>query len=76
MTMHDDYSILSMVEQGLGVTILPELVLRKQSYDIVTLPTEPMVMRRISILTRNKDELSIAAKRFIELLIKEQSFLP
>ena len=76
MTMHDDYSILSMVEQGLGVTILPELVLRKQSYDIVTLPTEPMVMRRISILTRNKDELSIAAKRFIELLIKEQSLLP
>ena len=76
MTMHDDYSILSMVEQGLGVTILPELVLRKQSYDIVTLPTEPMVMRRSSILTRNKDELSIAAKRFIELLIKEQSLLP
>ena len=35
-----------------------------------------MVMRRISILTRNKDELSIAAKRFIELLIKEQSLLP
>ena len=40
------------------------------------LPTVPMVMRRISILTRNKDELSIAAKRFIELLIKEQSLLP
>ena len=76
MTMHDDYSILSMVEQGLGVTILPELVLRKQNYDIVMLPTEPMVMRRISIIARDKHELSIAAKRFIEFLIQQQRILP
>ena len=76
MTMHDDYSILSMVEQGLGVTILPELVLRKQSYDIVMLPTEPMVMRRISIITRNQNELSIAAKRFIGYLIENAAELP
>ena len=76
MTMHDDYSILSMVEQGLGVTILPELVLHKQSYDIVMLPTEPMVMRRISIISRNENELPIAAKRFIEFLIRLQEVLP
>ena len=76
MTMHDDYSILSMVEQGLGVTILPELVLRKQSYEIVMLPIKPMVMRKISILTRSRDELSIAARRFIEFLIAEQNLLP
>jgi DNA-binding transcriptional LysR family regulator len=76
MTMHDDYSILSMVEQGLGVTILPELVLRKQSYDIAILPTEPMVMRKISIITRNPNELPIAAKRFIDDLICQQNSLP
>ncbi|MBQ9045700.1 MAG: LysR family transcriptional regulator [Oscillospiraceae bacterium] len=76
MTMHDDYSILSMVEQGLGVTILPELVLRKQSYDIVMLPTEPMVMRRISIISRAQNELSIAAKRFIGYLIENAAELP
>ena len=74
--MHDDYSILSMVEQGLGVTILPELVLRKQSYDIVMLPTEPMVMRRISIISRDKNELSIAAKIFIRYLIDHLNDLP
>ena len=76
MTMHDDYSILSMVEQGLGVTILPELVLRKQSYDIVMLPTEPMVTRRISILSRERNELSIAAKTFIRCLIDHVNELP
>ena len=76
MTMHDDYSILSMVEQGLGVTILPELVLRKQNYEIVMLPTEPMVMRRISIISRNENEMSIAARRFIDFLIDNAGRLP
>ncbi len=76
MTMHDDYSILSMVEQGLGVTILPELVLRKQRYDIVILPTEPMITRRISIISRDKKELSIAAKTFIRYLIDHLNDLP
>ena len=76
MTMHDDYSILSMVEQGLGVTILPELVLRKQSYDIAILPVEPMIMRRISIISREPNELSIAAKTFIKYLIDHKDVLP
>ena len=61
MTMHDD---------------LPELVLRKQSYDIVMLPTEPMVTRRISIISKGKNELSIAAKTFIRYLIDHQDDLP
>ena len=62
--------------RGLGVSILPELVLRKQSYDIVMLPTEPMVMRRISIINREKNELSVAAKRFIAFLIENMEDLP
>ena len=62
--------------RGLDVSILPELVLRKQSYDIVMLPTEPMVMRRISIITREKNELSVAAKRFIAFLIENMENLP
>ena len=40
------------------------------------LPTVPMVMRRISILTRDSNELSIAAKRFIHFLIENQEELP
>ena len=40
------------------------------------LPTEPMVMRRISIITRDKNELSIAAKTFIRYLIDYLNALP
>lgn len=76
LTMHDDYSLLSMVEHGLGVTILPELVLRKQSYDIAIRPLDPPLLRRLSVITREKSGLPIAAKRFIELLIELAPSLP
>ena len=76
MTMHDDYSILSMVEHGLGVTILPELVLRKQNYDIAIRPLDPPLLRRLSVISRDRNSLSIAAKRFIELLIEFSDRLP
>ena len=76
MTMHDDYSILSMVEQELGVTILPELVLRKQSYAIAVRPLDPPLLRRLSLISREKSGLPIAARRFIELLIEFAGRLP
>ena len=34
LTMHDDYSILSMVEQGLGYSLLAKLVLQKTAYHV------------------------------------------
>ena len=76
MTMHDDYSILSMVEQGLGVTILPELVLRKQSYNIAILPVSPMIYRNMGILTRSASQLPLAARTFLQFLIRPVNSLP
>ena len=34
-TTWDDYAIMSMVESGLGISILPELILRRIPYRIV-----------------------------------------
>lgn len=34
-TIHDDYAIMTMVEAGLGISILAELVLRRTNYNIV-----------------------------------------
>ena len=34
-TIHDDYAIMMMVEEGLGVSILAELILRRTNYDII-----------------------------------------
>ena len=69
LRVHDDYSILSMVEQGLGVSILTELVLHKTSYDVVALPIEPAIIRTMSIVTKDKNTLPLASKAFIRYLV-------
>lgn len=75
LRVHDDYSILSMVEQGLGVSILTELVLHKTSYDIVALPIEPAIIRTMSIVTKDKNTLPLASKEFIQYLLANKSKL-
>jgi DNA-binding transcriptional LysR family regulator len=76
-TMHDDYSIMSMVEAGLGVSILAELVLmRSSAYKIVTRPTSPPIVRRLAIGYKDKQSLPIAARRFIEMLREAVDDLP
>ena len=47
-TVYDDHSIMAMVEAGLGVNILVELVLRRVSYGLETRPTEPALIRMIA----------------------------
>ena len=69
LRVHDDYSILSMVEQGLGVSILTELVLHKTSYDVVALPIEPAIIRTMSIVTKDKNAMPLASKAFIRYLV-------
>ena len=69
LRVHDDYSILSMVEQGLGVSILTELVLHKTGYDVAVLPIEPAIIRTMSIVTKDKNTLPLASKEFIQYLL-------
>ncbi|MDO4522485.1 MAG: LysR family transcriptional regulator [Eubacteriales bacterium] len=75
-TLHDDYAIMTMVEAGLGVSILAELVLHRTNYRIALRPTEPSVMRTIAIGYKNTASLPMASKRFIELLKMRADELP
>lgn len=75
LRVHDDYSILSMVEQGLGVSILTELVLCKTNYDVVALPVEPAIIRTMSIVTKNKNTLPLASKEFIRYVLANRDRL-
>lgn len=76
LCVHDDYSILSMVELGLGVTILPELVLRKTNYNVAILPLEPVLTRKIGLVMKDKNTLPIASKHFIQYLFEHVEELP
>lgn len=67
-TIHDDYAIMTMVEAGLGVSILAELVLHRTNYRITLRPTDPPISRTIAVGYRDKSSLPMAARRFINLL--------
>lgn len=67
-TLHDDYAIMTMVEAGLGVSILAELVLCRTNYDIVCLPTNPPIYRTLAIAYKDKNLLPIASRRFISFI--------
>lgn len=76
LRVHDDYSILSMVESGLGVSILPELVLRKTNYQIKILPLKPPITRKIGFIAKDKNELPLATKSFINFMLLHIDDLP
>lgn len=74
--VHDDYTIMAMVEAGLGVSILPELVLRKTGYDVEIKQIRPALTRGIGLLAKDKAELPLASKYFIDHLIEHLGELP
>ncbi|MGE7840002.1 LysR family transcriptional regulator [Lysinibacillus sp. NPDC093712] len=68
--VHDDYAIMSMIEQGLGISILPKLVLDRCPYNIETKPISPSVSRKISLVYKDKRVLPIASRYFIDFIIE------
>lgn len=74
-TIHDDYAIMTMVEAGLGVSILAELVLRRNSFDIVSLPLDPPVYRTLALGFKDRASLPITAKYFIRYILENKDGL-
>ena len=67
-TTWDDYAIMSMVENGLGVSILPELILRRIPYRLAVRELDIPAYRKIGIALRGAKTASLALKRFLDYL--------
>lgn len=67
-TTWDDYAVMSMVESGLGISILPELILRRTPYRIVVKELEVPARRKIGLALRDEKDASLAVRRFLEYL--------
>ncbi len=67
-TTWDDYAIMSMVESGLGISILPQLILRRIPYRIVAKELEVPAYRKIGLALRDKKSMSLAVKRFLDYI--------
>ncbi|MDO4174703.1 MAG: LysR family transcriptional regulator [Eubacteriales bacterium] len=75
-TIHDDYAIMTMVEAGLGVSILAELVLHRTNYRLALRQTDPPIFRTVAIGYKDKESLPMASKRFIAYLQSRIDALP
>lgn len=67
-TTWEDFAIMAMVEKGLGVSILPSLILENIPYDIEIRPLKIPFYRDIGIAMKDKKRLTPAAKKFIKYL--------
>lgn len=67
-TTWDDYAVMSMVENGLGVSILPQLILKRIPYNIVAKELDVPAYRNIGLAMRNRKTASLAVKRFLDYL--------
>ena len=73
----DDYAIIAMVEQGLGMSIMPELLLKGRHDELLTLPLVPEARRTIGIAFAANSHPGPATRRFRDYVVryvKENSF--
>lgn len=69
-TTWDDYAVMSMVEHGLGISILPELILKRIPYRIAAKELDVPAYREIGLALKSKKTASLAVKRFLDYLHK------
>ncbi|MBQ7736229.1 MAG: LysR family transcriptional regulator [Oscillospiraceae bacterium] len=67
-TTKDDYAIIAMVEQGLGVSIMPELLLTGREDGVALRPLEPAASRTLALAVPAGDAAGPATRRFAEFV--------
>ncbi len=62
----DDYAIIAMVENGLGISILPELVLQGRDHNVGMLELEQPAFRSLGLAVQSMSKASPATRRFLQ----------
>ncbi len=65
-TQVSDTVIISMVEHGLGVSILSRLVLKGRSSDVLALPLDPPAVRELGVATLPRKDMRPLARKFLQ----------
>ncbi|MEE0511656.1 MAG: LysR family transcriptional regulator [Peptococcaceae bacterium] len=69
--VYDDYTIIAMVEEKLGVSIMYERVLAGYASKVATRPIDEELSRRVGIVWNNWETMPIAARRFVEFILAQ-----
>ncbi|USS89296.1 LysR family transcriptional regulator [Fructilactobacillus cliffordii] len=73
--IQDDYTVMAMVEAGLGVSLVSELMVGNSDFNIRTSHTEPEVAQDIEIAYQNPAGLSLASTHFLKYVISQREQL-
>ena len=65
-TTLQNFAAISMVEQGLGISIMNELITRNWQCDVVKLPLEPPQKIVLGMALLSRENASPAVKRFVK----------
>ncbi len=64
----EDYAIMSMVERGLGIGVLPEMILKRIPYQIAVRSFRKPYFREIALAMKDRKKLTPATVKFTEYL--------
>ena len=67
-TTKDDYALIAMVESGLGISIVPELLLEGRTENLAVLPLDPPATRTIALAIPEGSRQSPAVARFSDFV--------
>ena len=66
----DDYAVIAMVEQGLGISIMPELLLKGRRDALQILPLIPEAKRTIGLAIAAGGKAGPATRRFADYVVR------
>ena len=65
-TVVDDATVVSMVEHGLGISMMTELTLKGRAERVLTLPVSPAASRELGVAVRSLSDAPEMLRRFID----------
>ena len=70
LSVYDDYTVLAMIEEGLGYSIIPEMNLLRHDYRVVKRSLEPKITRNLCLIYRNIDAVPKMSRLFIDFICR------
>lgn len=69
-TTLESFSVMSMVEQGLGMTVMNQLITEKRICDIAMLPIDPPSQITLGVAMHSRADVSPAVKMFLKYAVR------
>ena len=69
-TTLESFSVMSMVEQGLGMSVMNQLITEKRICDVAKLPIDPPSQITLGIALHSKADISPAVRMFLKYAVR------